>query len=177
MGAHTNGRRADADVTAALDGFRRLVGVLRRAALDAERALGITAAQHFVLEVLATGGDRTVNELAAATSTHQSSVSVVARRLAERGLARRVVDPADRRRRMIGVTERGRRLLRRAPSPPQGRLIAAVRDLPAADRRRLAGILGAVVRRIGADMKPPTLFFEDGTRAARSRRATGRRQP
>src|ERR671938_1731164 len=103
MGAHTTtvqrrnaATRTDARVRAArpsrrdlavrsLDAIRRLVRGLRLAARASEREAGLSAAQLFVLQQLAESPAESINELAARTLTHQSSVSVVVRRLVERG--------------------------------------------------------------------------------------------
>ena len=85
MGSH-----ASADARAVLDAIRRIVRLLRQSARAAERRTGMSAAQLFVLQQLrSAGGALTPGELAERTLTHQSSVSVVARRLVDGGLVKR----------------------------------------------------------------------------------------
>src|SRR5215468_7285692 len=124
-----------------LDALRHLVRELRRSAVVAESRLGISGAQLFVLQNLADRKAGSINELAELTLTHQSSVSVVVSRLAERNLVRRVPSATDARRMEIELTDGGRRLLARAPEVAQTRLFAGLRALPAADRRHLAQTL------------------------------------
>ena len=83
LGTRTAPARAAADVLTnratrqVLDAIRRVVRTLREASRHSEKAAGISAAQLFVLQRLAGTGGLSVNELAARTLTHQSSVSVV----------------------------------------------------------------------------------------------------
>src|ERR1041385_2638370 len=113
------------------------------------RRTGLTSAQLFVLSKLGDAPAPSVNALARRVHAHQSSVSVVIDRLVARRLARRTPDPADRRRRMIELTPRGRTLLRRAPRTVQSTLVRAIASLPDATRRTLAGGLEGIVRKVG----------------------------
>jgi DNA-binding MarR family transcriptional regulator len=152
-----------------MDAIRRIVRVLREASRETERTLGVSGAQLFVLSRLA-HGPRTINELADDTATHQSSVSVVVQRLVERGLASRAVSAADGRRREVSVTTAGRRLLRKAPTAAQERLIAGLKSLPPRRARQLADLLSALVAGMGAGQEPATMFFEETTAPSRPSR-------
>jgi DNA-binding MarR family transcriptional regulator len=148
----------------ALDAIRRIVQALRTSARQAERELGVSGAQLFVLHTLAERPAASLNDLAARTFTHQSSVSVVVDRLFRRG--------------QLALTPRGRAVLRAAPEIAQLRLIRALHDLSERDRRALTRILGHIVRRMGAPGRP-ALFFEDlarrdGPRPTQRRRALER---
>src|SRR6188768_2776524 len=87
MGAHMTSR-AD-DTRAILDAVRRIVRTLHESSRAAEKSLGLTGAQLFVLQKLAEVPGLSLNALAAQTHTHQSSVSTVVSRLVERGLVLR----------------------------------------------------------------------------------------
>lgn len=147
------------DIGVILDGIRYVVQRLRRSSRDAERRIGLTAAQVFVLEQLNAAPDLSVNELAARTYTHQSSVSVVVSRLVRQGLVRRRRMLGDARRWSLSLSERGRRALARAPTVAQGDLIEALEQLPQQTRHTLAEGMGRLVRDMGAEGKP-AMFFE-----------------
>ena len=159
------------DVRDVLDGVRRLVRALRLSSREAERTVGLSGAQLFVLKTLAGHASLSPGELAHLTSTDQSSVSVVAKRLVERGLVARARDPRDRRRFSLALSDRGRRLVRSAPDPVQGPLVAAVSALTAAERRSLARLLAELVRGMGFRDSRAPMFFQDeeGTPSAPSR--------
>lgn len=179
MGPHTSasprasrrpdGAPADPSTRAVLDGIRHIVRTLREGSRHAERAVGLSAAQLFVLQRLAGARSLSVSELAARTLTHQSSVSVVVAKLARRGLVERVRAEEDARRLEISLTSAGRAAIERAPAASQDRLIAALALLGREARVRLAADLGALVDALGVRDRHPPMFFE--APAARSKGA------
>src|SRR4051812_42336870 len=76
-----------AEVTRVLDDLRRIVRTLRTASRAAEVELGVSGAQLFVLKTLAVSPGIALNER---TRTHQSTVSVVVKRLVAAGFVARV---------------------------------------------------------------------------------------
>ncbi len=161
-----------ADVGLAIDAFRAIVQALRTTGRDAERRAGVSSAQLFALHQLSDRGGASINELAARTFTHQSSVSVVVRRLAERGLVVRETARDDRRRVRLRLTAAGRALLRRAPEPIQQRLIEAIAALPPQRRALLARSMRDIAARITRAAHRPAMFFEDaGENGGRERRS------
>lgn len=156
------------DTRAVLEGLRRVVQALRVTARDAEHRHGLSAAQIFVLHLLERDGPASVNDLAARSFTHQSSVSVVVTRLAEAGLVARRRAEDDARRAEVALTARGRALLRRVPEPAQSQLVSALARVLPAERRALARGLAALVREMGIADGVAGMFFEDGRSATRS---------
>mgnify|MGYP003693778817 CR=1 FL=1 len=123
-----------------LDAIRRIVQALRESSRAAEKRVGLSSAQLFVLQTLAESPGLSLNELAERTRTHQSSVSAVvshgcrrsgssrrnhrSRRCAPRG------DP------VVGPRTRTAGAAR--PAAAQERLVATVDAMPPAERARLA---------------------------------------
>src|SRR5437667_5497144 len=134
------------DLRVAIDAFRRIVQALRASSRDTERRVGLSAAQLFALQQVAAHPGASVNELAARTFTHQSSVSVVVARLVERRLVAKVTSRADGRRVGLAVTDAGRAVLRRSPEPIQEKLFAGIAALPPTARHMLAEALDDVAR-------------------------------
>jgi DNA-binding MarR family transcriptional regulator len=151
-----------------------MISVLRRSSRVAETEFGIGSAQLFVLQQLAESPARSINELAERTYTHQSSVSVVVRRLVKDGLVERRPAKDDRRRKELRLTRAGQRLVARAPVPAQILLIDGLRALPGSELRRLARLLDRVVLQMGAAGEPPAMLF---TEAPRSRPTGPRHRP
>jgi DNA-binding MarR family transcriptional regulator len=143
-----------------LDSLRRLVRELRVSSRQAEARSGLTAAQLFVLERVAANQPVSVNTLAELTLTHQSSVSVVAQRLVQRGFLEQRLAPEDRRRKELTITAQGRKALRWAPNSVQDRLIKAASTMGVQDQRDLSELLGALIVAIGLQDSEPVLFFE-----------------
>jgi MarR family transcriptional regulator, lower aerobic nicotinate degradation pathway regulator len=162
---------ARSDVRVAIDAFRRIVQALRMSNRDAERGAGLSAAQLFALHQLADHRGASINELAALTFTDQSSVSVVVKRLIDRGFVTRST-ARDRRRARLCITASGRSVLRRAPEPVQERLIAAITALAPRRRTALAAALDEIARDIMQRHRRTNMFFEDG----HPRRHTGNKR-
>ena len=162
---------SDRSTRSVLDGIRHIVRTLREASRGAERTVGLSAAQLFVLQRLAGARTLSVNELAARTLTHQSSVSVVVTKLARSGLVERTRAGDDARRVEVSLTDAGRAVLARAPAATQDRLIAALALIGRPARARLAHDLGLLVEAMGIDGRHPPMFFEPPL--ARKRGARG----
>ncbi len=178
MGSHISSEAA----RAVLDSVRRIVRALRESSREAERKVGISGAQLFVLQQLAAGPAESLSELSERTLTHQSSVSTVVQRLVEAGLVARSASRADRRRTELRLTVRGRSVLRSAPPLAQERLIQAVRRLPDGRREQLASRLLELVERMQLAAGAAPMFFEErgagrgrGAAPRTPRRANARR--
>jgi DNA-binding MarR family transcriptional regulator len=153
--------RHSADARSVMDSLRRLVHGLRVFDRAAERAAGLSGAQLFVLGRLADGGAASINELAERTRTHQSSVSVVAQKLVNQGMAKSRRGESDGRRVELTITAAGRRALSRAPAAAQEKLIDAIGRLSALQRRQLGRLLQQLVATAGLARTPAALFFEE----------------
>jgi DNA-binding MarR family transcriptional regulator len=164
-----------------LDSIRRIVRLLREGSRVAEETVGLSAAQLFVLQRLEAPQPLSLNELAARTLTHQSSVSVVVRRLVDRGLVQRKPSVGDARRLDLSLTRRGQALLARAPAVAQDRIIAAVAALPSSQQRSLTTGLEALVAALGFDDKAAPMLQlgleDDGAAAATTPRKRKKRPP
>ena len=146
-----------------MDGVRAVVRALRLNTRAIEKQLGISLAQLWVLQILSERPAESLNELAVATATHQSSVSVVVRRLVERSLVTRTTAHRDKRRVRIELTEAGRSLLRKAPPTVQMALVDGLRQLPHDHRTQLAELMREWLTKSGIDMRaaPPMLMEDD----------------
>jgi DNA-binding MarR family transcriptional regulator len=164
-------------VQASLDALRRIVQALRLGAGEGHRRTGLSSAQLFALQQIAEHPSLSINDLAALTFTHQSSVSVVVQRLVAQRLVSKVAAADDRRRQRLALTAKGRRALQRAPEAVQEQLIAAIVALPITRRRQLAQALTDVAKAVGprAAAAYPPMLFEEAPRGGRNgSRATRR---
>lgn len=145
-----------------MDDFRRIVQALR----SSHRAAGhleLTGAQLFVIKVLGENGRAmSVNELAEATKTTQSTVSAVTARLIERGLIVSERAAEDARRAQVSLTARGRAVFRKAPATvAQVRLAEALKALSPKDAATLQRLLDDIVARMGIGAEPAGMMFDD----------------
>src|SRR6478672_11373126 len=131
--------------------LRRLVNTLHAESRETQRSQGVTAAQLFVLAELRRSPSLSINALAERTMTHQSTVSVVVRRLVRRRLVRKKRAADDARRVELTLTAEGMKVLRNAPEAFQLRLRRALEHLDAADQRALSGALSRLIAGLGAE--------------------------
>ncbi len=149
------------EVVSVLNSLRRVVRAFRAMSQLAEDVLGISGAQHFVLERLAEAPALSLNDLAARTMTHTSSVSVVVSRLVERGYVRRQRSAADARSIVLTLAPKGRRALGRAPQSGQSRMVAALQRLSGRERRVFATLFERFTEELGVRGLEPVMLFED----------------
>ncbi len=151
----------DRPVDRSMNAVRSIVRAFRVNTRAIELKMGISLAQLFVLQQLTERSADSLNELAERTATHQSSVSVVVRRLVERGFVSRASSPTDRRRIEIAVTPSGRALLEDAPTTIQTQLMTALRRLGSDDQKTLASLLERWLKEAKIDFASPPMLGED----------------
>lgn len=174
MGSHDPRKRPrtspapeiEAEVVAAMNAVRRIVRSLRIVSRASEKALGVSAAQLFVLQQLAEGASRSdaapsIAQLANLTATDPSSVSVVVSRLSARGLCARRSSKSDGRRVEVTITPDGQALLERAPQPMQARMLGALSEMKPERRRELVAGLEEIVTALGIGGEDVSMLFEE----------------
>ena len=124
-----------------IDEIVRAIRVLSRgvnsSSRGAEQRWRVSSAQLLVLRILAESPSASVNDLAAQTDTHQSTVSVVVGRLVRRGLVRRRRAADDARRTELALTPAGWSLHRDATAAELRHVGSALSAIP---RTRLRGM-------------------------------------
>ena len=162
----------------ALDDIRTLVSALSHSARSVERSTGVTNAQLFLLQQLASADSLSVNDLAARARTQQSTVSIVVARLVRAGLAAKKKSPDDARIAVVTITAKGRRLLKHAPAPPTNALLGAVEALSAREALALATGMHALIRALDLAAPKVNMLFElapaSRSSTSRSRRTANR---
>jgi DNA-binding MarR family transcriptional regulator len=152
--------QANDDTTVALNALRALVAATGKSARSVERTTGLTNAQLFLLRLVAEAGAASIGELATRARTQQATVSIVVQRLVRGGYATKVRAPDDARRSVIRLTAVGRKVVRRAPTPPTEQLVAAITALSTREARALASGLTALAGRMRLDTTAPAMLFE-----------------
>jgi MarR family transcriptional regulator, organic hydroperoxide resistance regulator len=167
-------RSREATEAAVLQRLRALVGGMGQSARAIEERTGVTNAQLFLLQHLASGEGSSVRDLAAHAHTGQSAVSAIVGRLVARRLVRRARSPVDGRSVVLTLTESGRALVRRAPEPPTTRLLRALADLDARELSALVRGLAGLSRSMRLPEQSSAMLFESPARR-RTPRGTVRR--
>src|SRR6476646_8901586 len=143
-----------------MNAIRGIVRALRINTRAIELKMGISLTQLFVLQQLSELPAESLNVLAERTATHQSSVSVVVRRLVDRGYVTRTTSTTDKRRIEIGLTPEGRKLLEDAPSTIQTQLVNALRQMGRDDQTTLAELLERWLTTAKIDLAAPPMLGE-----------------
>ncbi|WP_058854098.1 MarR family winged helix-turn-helix transcriptional regulator [Nocardia jinanensis] len=129
--------RAEPDLSFLLD---RTSHALRTRMAAALSEIGLTARMHCVL-VHALEGERTQAQLAAIGDMDKTTMVVTVDALEKAGLAERRPSTADRRARIIAVTEAGSEVAERSQRIVDGVHSAALESLPATERAALVRAL------------------------------------
>lgn len=151
-----------------LDSIRTIVRQLRVSSRSCEAKSGLSSAQIFVLRNLKSTRPLSINELAAKTFTHQSTVSEVVSRLVDKDLVSRRSSKLDGRRLELVLTATGRSTLTQAPKTAQEALAQGLSSMTERKRGELALLLSELLSKSGfsTDETPP-LFFEETKRKTR----------
>lgn len=144
-----------------LNAVRSMMRALRINSREIEGKIGMSLAQVFVLEELAERPADSLGEIAARTATHQSSVSMVLKRLVAGGFVARTAHPRDQRRLQFSITPSGSQMLVRAPKTIQVRLIAALGTIAPGDQTRLVRLLERWLTIAEIDNASPPMLLED----------------
>lgn len=160
--------RTARDAHMIMDSLRSIVQTLRRSSSACEKLTGLTGAQVFVLQQIQSKNGLSLNELAALTFTHQSTMSEVVGRLEGKGLVLRNKSAEDARRLEIHLTGEGAVVLSSRDSTAQEKLIRAIGELPAETVTHLAQGLDQLIRVAGLSDQPPAMFFDDDKGVASS---------
>jgi DNA-binding MarR family transcriptional regulator len=152
----------ESDSQLIFDSIRRIVQSLRQASKSTEKHLGISAAQLFVLRKIANFSHApSINDLAQATMTHQSSVSVVVSKLVRKKMLERIKSKQDLRTTELRLTKAGLKLLKASPLPLQQQIENALKKMPVKTRHGLAKGLVTLIRGANLQDQEAALFFED----------------
>jgi DNA-binding MarR family transcriptional regulator len=138
----------DDDAAAIADELQFMVGALVRQARTVSPAREVTLSQVSILKRLDREGSHTVADLARLDKITHQSVTVFVAGLVDRGLVRRVTDSHDLRRKLLVITDEGKRLLAERREAGHENLTDAIASrLSGAERAQLSGAL-VLLRRL-----------------------------
>jgi DNA-binding MarR family transcriptional regulator len=145
-----------------LDALRRIVRSLRNFSKFTEKEYGLSTAQIYVLQKLVEAiTPLSINELATATLTHQSSVSVVVSKLVDRKLVERITNKDDSRSVKLTISKQGEYLLSKSPTSMQERLMRGLGKMTTEQRHGLVLGLQALLKNAGLEDEKAGMLFEE----------------
>ncbi|HEX5073466.1 MAG TPA: MarR family transcriptional regulator [Gemmatimonadaceae bacterium] len=142
------------DFAVILDALGALDRAARLESPPGARLAGASGAQWRALLAIAEGPGSSMSEVARRTGTDISSVSVVVKGLAARGLVTRTVGKRDRRRVTSGLTARGREAVGRARDRKSTRIGRAAVALSPRARHALAAHLTRLLAALRGGTRP-----------------------
>lgn len=132
-----------------MDCIRQIFKALRVSSSQFEKELGLSAAQIFVLKKLKEEPGLSINDLADRTTTHQSSVSVVVKKLEEQGLVLRATSQEDSRRVVVSLSIAGEQKLNEIPRTVQEQMTDSLLKMPPEKIQALSNLMKEFVSSAG----------------------------
>lgn len=137
------------EVSEVMDCIRQIFKALRVSSSQFEKELGLSAAQIFVLKKLKEEPGLSINDLADRTTTHQSSVSVVVKKLEEQGLVLRATSQEDSRRVVVSLSIAGEQKLNEIPRTVQEQMTDSLLKMPPEKIQTLSNLMKEFVSSAG----------------------------
>ena len=134
-----------------LRSLRRITRAIDLHSRHLAASFGLTGPQLVCLRTLGQREGITPSALAKDVELSQATVTGIVDRLEAQQLVSRTRDAKDRRRVSLRLTEAGRSLLAKAPSPLQDKFIQQLARLPEAEQRSIDTTLRKVVDMMGAE--------------------------
>ncbi|MEO8449466.1 MAG: MarR family transcriptional regulator [Gemmatimonadota bacterium] len=116
-----------------------------------DHAIGVTGPQRLVIRILGRFPGISTGDLARLLVVHPSTATGLIKRLGRRGLIRRRMDPKDRRRFLLALTDRGRALEAEMPGTIESSIDQLLNSIPEASIAMTVEVLEAFRRILGAD--------------------------
>jgi DNA-binding MarR family transcriptional regulator len=143
-----------------MQSLRRIFKALQSYSHEVSNQYGITGPQLWVLKTVFKSGGLPLGELSQRMYLHPSTITGVVDRLEKKGYVSRDRDQEDRRVVTVQLTAKGKKLVRRAPNPVQGKMIHGLRQMK---REKLESIYESVqtlVEIMEAQNLKVTFFFD-----------------
>jgi DNA-binding MarR family transcriptional regulator len=143
-----------------MQSLRRIFKALQNYSHEVSHRYGITGPQLWVLKTVFKDGGLPLGELSQKMYLHPSTITGVVNRLEKKGYVSRGRDQADRRVVMVQLTPKGKRLVKRAPNPVQGKMIHGLRQLRKEKLKFIHKSVQTLVEIMEAQNLKVTFFFD-----------------
>jgi len=143
-----------------MQSLRQIFRAIQDYSQEVSKEFGITGPQLWALKIISTDGRLSLGELTKKMYLHPSTVSGVMDRLEKKGYVARDRGQKDRRVVTVHLTPKGKKLVKKAPNPIQGKMVYGLRKL---ERRKLNSIYESVqklVRIMAVQNVKATFFFD-----------------
>jgi len=143
-----------------MQSLRQIFRAIQDYSQEVSKEFGITGPQLWALKIISADGRLSLGELTQKMYLHPSTVSGVVDRLEKKGYVARDRGRKDRRVVTVHLTPEGKKLVKKAPNPIQGKMVFGLRKL---ERPRLNSIYDSVqklVQIMAVQNVKATFFFD-----------------
>jgi len=150
----------DLAISEIMKSLRRIFKAIQDYSHEVSSRFGITGPQLWVLKTIYQNGSLSLGELSGRMYLHPSTISGVVDRLEKRGYVSRDRDGEDRRVVKVQLTSKGKRLVKRAPNPIQGKMIYGLRKFRKDKLNLIYNSVQKLVEIMEAQNVKVTFFFD-----------------
>lgn len=150
----------DVTISEIMQSLRRIFKAIQDYSHEVSGKLGITGPQLWALKTISQNGILSLRDLSGRMYLHPSTITGVIDRLEKKGYVRRKRDQVDRRVIYVELTTEGRKLVRKAPNPAQGKMIYGLKNLKGRDLNLIYYSVQKLVEIMEAQNIKATFFFD-----------------
>ena len=143
-----------------MQSLRQIFRAIQDYSQEVSKKFGITGPQLWALKIISTDARLSLGELTKKMYLHPSTVSGVVDRLEKKGYAARDRGLKDRRVVTVALTPKGKRLIKKAPNPIQGKMVHGLRKLEARELTSIYAAIQKLVKIMAVQDVKATFFFD-----------------
>lgn len=141
--------------------LRKIFKAIQQYSEQVLKEFGVTGPQLWALRIIYNESRFSMGDLSDKMYLHMSTVSGIMDRLEKKGYVERKRDSTDRRVVKISLTKEGKRLVQRAPTAAQGRLLHGLENLSKPQVLNIRSSFEKVVRLMEIENVKATFFFSE----------------
>jgi MarR family transcriptional regulator, organic hydroperoxide resistance regulator len=150
----------DTAITEIMESLRRIFKAIQDYSYDVSDKFGTTGPQLWALKTISQNESLSLGELGRKMYLHPSTITGLIDRLEKKGLVERDRDQTDRRVIKLGLTSKGKGLVKRAPNPIQGKMIYGLRKLKRKELNSIHHSVQKLVEVMEVQEVKATFFFD-----------------
>ncbi len=143
-----------------MQSLRRIFKAIQDYSHEVSNKFGITGPQLWALKTISQNGKLSSGELTKKMYLHPSTITGVVDRLEKKGYVSRDRGQEDRRVTNVQLTPQGKKLVKRAPNPVQGKMIYGLRRLKKEKLNSIYDSVNKLVEIMEAQHVKVTFFFD-----------------
>ena len=149
----------DLAIAEVMQSLRRIFKAIQDYSQEVSNKFGITGPQLWALKTISQNESLYLSELGKRMYLHPSTITGLIDRLEKKGYVERSRDQKDRRVIYVQLTPKGKRIVKKAPNPIQGKMIYGLRKLKAEELNSIYDSALKLVEIMEAQNVKATFFF------------------